>query len=184
VDVSSIATGIFRVLETGDVDLARKVVSEANSNREATVSPAPCQIPGPAGTLASSAWMRAAFSDLRFPILGIAESADQVWVRLRMQGTHTGPFVRYRDGKLYQAIPPTGHEIDFESIHILDLANGQVVGHQAVRDDFTMLRQLGVYPPTLASAARKLSVRMSGRAARYAAEVTALAAAAADQIQS
>jgi len=113
-DAKDLAEGLFRILETGDAALAAEVVGADNHNREAAVSPAACSTPGPAGTLASGAWLRSAFSDLRFPVLGIARNDDQVWIRLRMQGRHTGPFVRFRDGVLDQAIPPTGREVDFE----------------------------------------------------------------------
>lgn len=56
------ATGLFRILETGDAALARRIVAPDNVNREVAVSPAACRIPG-----ASSAWMHSAFTDLRFP---------------------------------------------------------------------------------------------------------------------
>ncbi|WP_377272980.1 ester cyclase [Peterkaempfera sp. SMS 1(5)a] len=178
-DTAELAHGLFRVLETGDLELAVDVVDEQNHNREAAVAPPACAIPGPAGTLASGAWLRSAFSDLRFPVLGVARNDDQVWVRLRMQGRHTGPFVRFKDGALDQAIPPTGREIDFEQVHLLDVRGGKVVRHEALRDDITMLGQLGVFPPAPATALRMLAWRVSGRAARAAAEVTALAAGAA-----
>ncbi len=178
-DTTGLAHGLFRILETGDPALAAEVVGEDFHNREAAVSPSACSIPGPAGVLASSAWMRSAFSDLRFPVLGIAGNDEQVWVRLRMQGRHTGPFVRFRDGALDQAIPPTGREIDFEQIHVLDLRDGRVVGHEAVRDDITMLGQLGVFPPAPATALRMVAWKVTGRAARAAADITARAAEAA-----
>lgn len=107
-DATDLAHGLFRVLETGDPALAAEVVHEDFHNREAAVSPTACALPGPAGVLASGAWMRFAFSGLTFPVLGIARNDEQVWVRLRMQGRHTGPFVRFRDGALDQAIPPPG----------------------------------------------------------------------------
>ncbi|MET8331044.1 ester cyclase [Streptomyces sp. NPDC005181] len=182
-DAAELARGLFRVLETGDPILAAEVVGQDNHNREAAVSPSACAIPGPAGTLASGAWLRSAFSDLRFPFLGIVHDDDQVWVRLRMQGRHTGPFVRFRDGALDQAIPPTGRQIDFEQVHMLDIRDGQVVRHEALRDDVTMLGQLGVFPPAPAVALRMLAWRASGRAARAAVEVTALAADAAGLVQ-
>ncbi|MEU8947387.1 ester cyclase [Streptomyces sp. NPDC048489] len=178
-DTTGLAHGLFRILETGDAALAAEVVGEDFHNREAAVAPAACSIPGPAGVLASSAWMRSAFSDLRFPVLGIAGNDEQVWVRLRMQGRHTGPFVRFRDGALDQAIPPTGREIDFEQIHVLDLRDGKVVGHEAVRDDITMLGQLGVFPPAPPTALRMVGWKVTGRAARAAADITARAAEAA-----
>lgn len=178
-DTTELAHGLFQVLETGDPALAADVVGEDFHNREAAVSPPACSIPGPAGVLASGAWMRSAFSDLRFPVLGIARDDDRIWVRLRMQGQHTGPFVRFKDGALDQAIPPTGRAIDFEQIHLLDLRDGKVIRHEAVRDDITMLGQLGVFPPAPATALRMVTWRVTGRAARAAAQVTTRAAEAA-----
>ncbi|MCZ0997311.1 ester cyclase [Streptomyces mirabilis] len=178
-DATDLAHGLFRVLETGDPALAAEVVHEDFHNREAAVSPTACALPGPAGVLASGAWMRFAFSGLTFPVLGIARNDEQVWVRLRMQGRHTGPFVRFRDGALDQAIPPTGRDIDFEQIHVLELRDGQVIGHEAVRDDMTMLGQLGVFPPAPATALRMLAWRVTGRATRAATDVTAKAVEAA-----
>ncbi|MCX4430852.1 ester cyclase [Streptomyces mirabilis] len=182
-DATDLAHGLFRVLETGDPALAAEVVHEDFHNREAAVSPAACALPGPAGVLASGAWMRFAFSDLTFPVLGIARNDEQVWVRLRMQGRHTGPFVRFRDGALDQAIPPTGRDIDFEQIHVLELRDGKVVGHEAVRDDITMLGQLGVFPPAPATALRMVAWRVTGRATRAATDVTAQAVEAAGSPQ-
>jgi predicted ester cyclase len=181
-DARELVAALFRILETGDPLLATEVVAEDNRNREAAVAPPACAIPGPAGTLASSAWMRSAFSELRFPILGFAEGGDQVWVRLRMQGRHTGPFVRFRNGKLDQAIPPTGRKIDFEQVHMVQIRHGRVAGHEAVRDDMTMLAQLGVFPPAPATALLMVAWRVSGRASRAAAEVAALASEAAHQL--
>ncbi|MBK3567228.1 ester cyclase [Streptomyces sp. MBT62] len=182
-DATELAHGLFRILETGDPALAAEVVHEDFRNREAAVSPAACALPGPAGVLASSAWMRSAFTDLAFPVLGIAHNDEQVWLRLRMRGRHTGPFVRFRDGALDQAIPPTGRDIDFEQIHVLDLRDGKVVGHEAVRDDVTMLGQLGVFPPHPGTALNMLTWRMTGRAARAAADVTKKAAEAAGAVR-
>lgn len=182
-DATDLAHGLFRVLETGDPALAAEVVHEDFHNREAAVSPTACALPGPAGVLASGAWMRFAFSGLTFPVLGIARNDEQVWVRLRMQGRHTGPFVRFRDGALDQAIPPTGRDIDFEQMHVLELRDGKVVGHEAVRDDMTMLGQLGVFPPTPATALRMVAWRVTGRAARAATDVTAKAVEAAGHPQ-
>jgi predicted ester cyclase len=182
-DATELADGLFRVLATGDPVLALDVVHEDFRNREAAVAPPACALPGPAGTLASGAWMRYAFSDLRFPVLGVARNDDQVWVRLRMRGRHTGAFVRFRDGALDQAVPPTGREIDYEQIHVLDVRDGKVVGHEAVRDDITMLGQLGVFPPAPPTASRMLAWRVTGRAARAAAQVTAEAAEAAASLK-
>ncbi|MFB8754467.1 ester cyclase [Streptomyces nigra] len=180
-DASELGRGLFRILETGDRALAADVVHPEFRNREAAVSPEACSAPGPAGVLASGAWMRSAFSDLRFAVTDVADTGDQVWVRLRMQGRHTGPFVRFRAGALDQAVPPTGREIDFEQIHVLGLRDGKVVSHEAVRDDITMLGQLGVFPPEPAGMLRMVGWRLTGRAKQAARLVTTQAAEAAAQ---
>ncbi|MEU2234841.1 ester cyclase [Streptomyces vietnamensis] len=141
------ARGLFTVLATGDAALAAEVVHKDFTNREAVVSPAACSLPGPAGALASGAWLRAAFTDLSFPVTDLVRDGDRVWIRLHMRGRHTGPFVHYRDGMLLQAIPPTGAEIDSEQVHLLHLRDGKVVRHEAVRDDLTLVGQLGMFPP-------------------------------------
>lgn len=176
---AELGEALFRILETGDADLAVEVVHPDNHNREASVAPTACSLPGPRGTLASGAWMRSAFSGLRFPVSAVVCDGDRVWVRLRMQGTQTGPFVRFREGKLDQAIPPTGKDIDFEQVHMLDVKDGKVIRHEALRDDIAMLGQLGVFPPSPAVGGKMLAWKASGRAARAAAEVTAAAARAA-----
>ncbi|WP_218829694.1 MULTISPECIES: ester cyclase [unclassified Rhodococcus (in: high G+C Gram-positive bacteria)] len=106
------ARGVFRVLETGDVELARAVAAPTFANREAISGPAACARPGPDGLLASSMWMRSAFTDLHFEIVGEAYAGHTAWLELRMQGRHTGPFVQYNDGAAAQVLPPTGRHID------------------------------------------------------------------------
>lgn len=176
---TDLAAGLFRVLETGDPALAARVVHEEFHNREAAVAPSACRIAGPAGVLASSAWMRSAFEDLRLPFLETIHNDDQVWVRLQMRGRHNGAFVLFKDGAVDQVVPPTRREIDFEQIHVLDLRDGKVIRHEAVRDDIAMLGQLGVFPPTPAAGMSMLAWKITGRAARAAVEVTAKAAQAA-----
>jgi ketosteroid isomerase-like protein len=175
------ARSIFKVIETGDPALAAEVVDPGFRNREAVSSPAACATRGPAGVLATSAWMRSAFTDLRFPVLDTAvdDESGQVFVRVHMQGRHTGPFVLFRDGKLDKILLPTGRKLDYEQIHVLATRDGKVVGHEAVRDDLTMLGQLGALPPTPAGASRLVAWKLTGRAQRAAAAVSALAAEAA-----
>ncbi|WP_037972466.1 ester cyclase [Streptomyces sp. NRRL WC-3742] len=175
-----LARGLFDVLATGDPALAAEVVHPDFVNREAVVSPAACSLPGPAGALASGAWLRAAFSDLGFPVTAVVHEGDQVWIRLRMVGRHTGPFVRYRDGQLDQAIPPTGVEIDTDQVHVLHLRDGKVVRHEAVRDDLTLLGQFGIFPPNPATLQVIEDWQSDGRAVEAAARISESAMKAAD----
>ena len=95
-DHTSDARGVFRVLETADADLARRVASPAFSGPTAPAAPPAASLRGPAGLLASSAWLRSAFADLHVELLETDGSGSHVWLRLRMQGEQTGPFVQSR----------------------------------------------------------------------------------------
>ena len=179
------ARSLFKVVETGDPALAAEVVGANFRNREVLFAPVACAIPGPAGLLACSAWLRSAFTGLRFPVLdtGVDDERGQVFVRVRMQGRHTGPYVIFRDEKLDKIVPPTGREIDQEQIHVLTVRDGRVVGKSAVRDDMTMLGQLGIFPLTPAMVARLAVWKLTGRDRRAAAAVSARATQAADGVE-
>jgi hypothetical protein len=56
---------------------------------------------------------------------------------------------------------------------MMTLRNGQVIRHEALRDDISMLGQLGVFPPEPGTVGRMVVWRVSGRAKRAAAAVTA-----------
>ena len=175
------AIDVFRVLESGDAALARVTVAPTFENREAAAGPAACSVPGPRGLLASSGWMRSAFDELSFQILDAGFDAGNAWVRLRMCGIQSRPFVRFHEGRVAQVIPATLRRIDFEQIHLLRIGEGGVTAHEAVRDDVTMLGQLGVFPPTPGVVLHLLlgkltgADRRAGRAAEAAAERAASA---------
>jgi predicted ester cyclase len=52
-------------------------------------------------------------------------------------GRHTGPLF---------GIPPTGREVAYGYVHIVRFRDGKAVEHWGVRDDMTLMRQLGVMP--------------------------------------
>jgi hypothetical protein len=173
------ALDVFRVLETGDPALAAAVAAPDFTNHESAVAPAACSIPGPRGLLASSAWMRSAFDDLRFPILQAGFDEGTAWVRLRMQGAQNRPFVQYHEGRPARVLPATGRMIDFEQIHLLRVGENGVERHEAIRDDLTMLEQLGAFPPSPWMALAVMRSKLSGSGRRAAASATAAAAEAA-----
>ena len=41
-------------------------------------------------------------------------------------------------------IPPTGRDVAYDYVHIVRFKDGKVVEHWGVRDDMTLMRQLGV----------------------------------------
>ncbi len=75
-----------------------------------------------------------AVPDLRFTIEDAVESGDTIWVRVRAQGTATGPFFG----------PPSGRQLDFSVIDVVRVVDGRIVEHWGVPDRFAMLAQTGV----------------------------------------
>src|SRR5690349_18479019 len=75
-----------------------------------------------------------AMPDIRFTIEDSIESGDTIWVRVRGQGTATGPFFG----------PPSGRPVDFTVIDVARVVDGRIVEHWGVPDRFAVLVQTGV----------------------------------------
>jgi predicted ester cyclase len=135
----NIALESFRLIETGDAQLAARIIAPGFRNQEADDDPDDVerQLPGPAGFLATSQWLRDAFSDLRFELQEALADEKVVMAAATMTGEHTGPF---------NGIEPTGTRISHKQVHIFHIADGQITNHRAVRDDLGLLLQLGWRP--------------------------------------
>jgi predicted ester cyclase len=139
IDTKAIAHQSFRLIENGDVELAEQIIAAGFVNEEAEDDPDDVerQLHGPAGFLATSRWLRDAFSDLRFELQETLAEGDTVMAAAVMTGRHTGPF---------NGIAPTGRPIAHKQVHIFAIADGQISRHRAVRDDLGLLFQLGWRP--------------------------------------
>src|SRR5712692_7211048 len=78
---------------------------------------------------------RTAFPDLRFTIEDLVAEGDRVAMRLTFSGTHKGVF---------QRIAPTGTAVVQAQMHLLRFADAKMVEVWAVRDDLSLMQQLGV----------------------------------------
>ena len=138
-DPKTIAHQSFRLIENGDVELAEQIIATGFVNEEAEDDPDDVerQLHGPAGFLATSRWLRDAFSDLRFELQETIAEGDTVMAAAVMTGRHTGPF---------NGIAPTGRPIAHKQVHIFTIADGRISRHRAVRDDLGLLLQLGWRP--------------------------------------
>ena len=108
----------YQALLTGDVALAVATTAPDWANDEAEGEPPACRIPGPAGLLATGAWMRAAFSDLRFVEHVCLADEHHVLSEITLSGRHTGPFTVFEDGRLAQVLPPTGRAFAVRQFHL------------------------------------------------------------------
>lgn len=142
-DPKVVALESFRLIESGDTELAERIVAPDYLNREADDDPGDSarQQRGPAGFLATSRWLRDAFSDLRFEHQETLVDSDTVVAVSTMTGEHTGVF---------NGIPPTGRRIEHKQVHIFTVRAGLITRHRAIRDDLGLLLQLGWRPGAMA----------------------------------
>jgi predicted ester cyclase len=138
-DTKAVALESFRLIETGDAELAQHIISPDFINQEAEDDPEDVerQQHGPAGFLATSRWLRDAFSNLRFELQETLAEGSTVMAAAVMTGQHTG---------LFNGIAPTGRPISHKQVHIFTITDGQITRHRAVRDDLGLLLQLGWRP--------------------------------------
>jgi predicted ester cyclase len=169
----------FTAMETGDPAAARAAIHPQHINYEAPDHPAASAIAGLPGFLATSAWLRSAFSDLHFEILDLVAGEDCTIAHVTMSGRQTGPFVVFPPGRRPVAFLPTGAQFTVRQCHIFTTRDGLHATHAAVRDDLGMLTQLGHLPPSPAAAARMARWTLTGGARRAIRQATVIADTAA-----
>lgn len=175
-----LAHNLFRAMETGDAGLAAAAIHPEHLNHEAPSEPPAARQLGLPGFLATSAWLRLAFSDLHFEIEELMSEGDRTMAYLTMSGRQTGPFVVFPPDGRPVAFPPTGKTFAVKHVHRFTVKDELHLDHAAVRDDLAMMTQLGHLPPTPGVAARMARWQLSGaarRAVREAIEVAETAAA-------
>jgi predicted ester cyclase len=171
----------FTALENGDAALAARCLHPEHVNHMAADEPPACARPGVPGFMATSAWLRLAFPDLRFELIEMAVEGDRAIAHMWMRGTQAGPFVVFPPGGKPVAFPPTGRAFAVRHAHVIRFRDGLNGEHIAVRDDLGMMTQLGHLPPGPAAIARMARFQLSGQARRavtHAIEVADRAAAA------
>jgi predicted ester cyclase len=172
----------FAALAAGDTSLAARCIHPAHVNHMAADEPAACATPGVPGFLATSAWLRLAFSDLSFEIIELTADADRTMAHVRLTGRQTGPFVVFPPGARPVVFAPTGRAFGVRQVHVFRHRDGRHGEHTAVRDDLSMMTQLGHLPPSPRVARRMARTALTGyraRAVREAIRVSTDAAAGA-----
>jgi predicted ester cyclase len=81
-----------------------------------------------------------AFPDHHHQIQELIAEGDKVVMRCILTGTHQGIFSGFLE------MPPTGKSICQQQIHILRVQGNQLTEHFVIRDDLTIMQQLGVIP--------------------------------------
>jgi predicted ester cyclase len=135
----ALAISSFRLIESGDVNLAQQIIAPEFTNLEADddSEQADRRLTGPRGFLATSAWLRSAFADLHFADLKAIAEDSEVVVLATMTGRHTGEF---------HGIAATQKRFRQRQIHVFRIQAGKIAHHLAQRDDLGLLLHLGWSP--------------------------------------
>lgn len=146
----------IRTLENNKT-LGRKVVDAINNANLTAIdelfaagyvdrTPYPGTTPDREGLKQGLTKFRAAFPDFRYTIEDEIVADDKLVHRLTGRGTQRGEF---------QGVPGTGKYATWSETQIVRIANGKVVEHWGLEDQFGMMLQLGlVKNPALVPAAR------------------------------
>ena len=101
-------------------------------------TPQPNCTPDKAGALGLYKSLRAAFPDFHADIHWQRVDGDVVTTFKTYHGTHQGAMF---------GIAPTGRKIHFETVDAMRVQNGKITEHWGVANLFSLLQQLGAWPP-------------------------------------
>ena len=94
----------------------------------------PFEVRGPAGVKQLHDALLPAFPDMKLPLEDFVAEGEKVVVRLRVQGTHSGPF---------GDMAATGRQIDIGVLDLFQIRDGVFIEHWALLDNLGMMKQLG-----------------------------------------
>jgi predicted ester cyclase len=124
---------MFKAIESGDVSDADDYIAQDYLNRE-SADDGRSDRRGPEEFRETTAWLRCAFSDLRFDHADVFACADRVVVLTYMSGRHTAPFL---------GLTATNRSFRQRQLHLFRIdEHNKVHEHLAQRDDLGLRRQL------------------------------------------
>jgi nogalonic acid methyl ester cyclase / aklanonic acid methyl ester cyclase len=126
----------FDAFNIGYLDNIEEFISSDYINHEALDdSDERANLKGPDEFRNSVRLLRNAFADLHFEEKEIITTEDKVVARVVMSGRHVNDFM---------GSPPTQRKFSAQQIHIFHIAGSKIIEHKAVRDDLSMMLQLGL----------------------------------------
>jgi predicted ester cyclase len=133
-----VVTQVFEAFNTGNTSKANEFISPQYFNHESQVDPVRSKLCGPEEFIDTVRVLRNAFADLHYEEQETIAAGDKVASMVRVTGRHTGNFF---------IIPPSGNRISYQAVHIHRIIDGKVVEHKAIRDDLSLMVQLGIVIP-------------------------------------
>jgi len=100
---------------------------------------------GRAGMQAVFEALFSTFPDFNYQIEQSTAEDDRVVCQVTMSGTHLGqPTLTRAFSGMLTGVAPTGKRVRVLQFHGFGVSGGQIADHEAVRDDMSMLLQLGL----------------------------------------
>jgi predicted ester cyclase len=130
----------LEAINTGDTGRIHEVISPQYFNHESQVDPVRLKLRGPEEFIDTVRALRSAFDDLHYEEQETIAAVDKVVSIVSVSGKHTGNFF---------VVPPTGNRISYQAVHIHRIGDdGKIVEQKAIRDDLSLMVQLGVAGPS------------------------------------
>ena len=127
-------------MRESDVAISLKSVNVINLFAEDFIGheAMPGMPPNREGTMQLFKMMHAAFPDMKWDAQDILVDGDKAVARVRFTGTNDGEFM---------GMPATERTFsDVHHMYIFAFRDGRIVEYRAVRDDVSLMRQLGAIP--------------------------------------
>lgn len=129
----------LEAFNTGDTSKVQEFISPQYFNHESQVDPVRSKLRGPEEFTDTVRALRSAFTDLHYEEQETITAGNKVVSIVNVTGIHTGNFF---------LIPPSGNRISYRAAHIHRIGDdGKIVEHKAIRDDLSLMVQLGIVGP-------------------------------------
>jgi predicted ester cyclase len=129
----------LEISNTGDTSRVHEIISTQYFNHESQIDPVRSKMRGPEEFIDTVRALQHAITDLHYEEQEVFATRDKIAVVARVTGKHTGNFF---------VIPPSGNRISYQAVHIFRFGeDGKIIEHKAIRDDLSLMVQLGVVGP-------------------------------------
>jgi predicted ester cyclase len=130
---------VFEAINTGNTSKVNEFISPQYFNHESQIDPVRSKLRGPEEFTDTVRVLRTAFAELHYEEQETTAAGDKVASIVKVTGKHTGNFF---------VIPPSGNRISYQAVHIHRIGDdGKIVEHKSIRDDLSLMVQLGVVGP-------------------------------------
>jgi nogalonic acid methyl ester cyclase / aklanonic acid methyl ester cyclase len=130
---------VFEAINTGNTSKVNEFISPQYFNHESQIDPVRSKLRGPEEFTDTVRVLRTAFAELHYEEQETIAAGDKVASIVKVTGKHTGNFF---------VIPPSGNRISYQAVHIHRIGDdGKIVEHKSIRDDLSLMVQLGVVGP-------------------------------------